>query len=109
MSKSPDDEPIDAEVVEQGTVALPSTVGEPTGLATDYTDDGVPTLDYVRDQIEGRFAMSIGTNELAADIPQVASLDEQFAGLCGESDGPLEPHLGIPRGRRHQHVLWLAT
>jgi phage shock protein A len=36
-------------------------------------------LDYVRDQIEGRFAMSIGTNELAADIPQVASLDEQFA------------------------------
>jgi phage shock protein A len=79
MSKSPDDEPIDAEVVEQGTVALPSTVGEPTGLATDYTDDGVPTLDYVRDQIEGRFAMSIGTNELAADIPQVASLDEQFA------------------------------
>jgi phage shock protein A len=79
VSKSPDDVPIDAEVVEEGTVALPTSPLDGQSLATDYTDDGVPTLDYVRDQIEGRFATSLGAGELAADLPQVASLDEQFA------------------------------
>jgi phage shock protein A len=81
MSKSPEDVPMDAEIVEESAVALPTpmTAAEPTALVTDYTDDGVPTLDYVRDQIEGRFATSLGADELAAGTPPVVSLDEQFA------------------------------
>jgi phage shock protein A len=43
--------------------------------AADYTGSGVPTFDYVRDRIEGRFATSTGAAELADD----AALDEQLA------------------------------
>jgi phage shock protein A len=88
MSRSPDYEPgegIEGEVVEEASaVALP----EPTvptapvtsnALAVDYTDDGVPTFDYVRDQIEGRLATSVGAAELVADTPRAASVDEEFA------------------------------
>jgi phage shock protein A len=32
--------------------------------ASDYVD-GVPTFDFVRDRIEGRYATAIGTTELA--------------------------------------------
>jgi phage shock protein A len=66
MGQPHDDDIVDAEVV------------EPT-LSTDYTDDGVPTFDYVRDQIERRHATSIGAAELASDTPQAASADEEFA------------------------------
>src|ERR1700742_624457 len=54
-------------------------IAEPVEPVTDYTDSGVPTVDYVRDQIEGRFAMSLGTTELAEDTQPVQDLDEQFA------------------------------
>lgn len=47
--------------------------------AADYTEAGVPTFDYVRDQIEARVATSVGMAELADDTPEVSSLDEQFA------------------------------
>jgi phage shock protein A len=68
-----DDEPIDAEVVEEsGALAVPTPLTAP---AMDYTEQGVPTFDYVRDQIEGRFATSVGATELTED----KSLDEQFA------------------------------
>jgi hypothetical protein len=74
MSESPNDEPIDAEVVEEtNAVAIPMTA--PT---MDYTEQGVPNFDYVRDKIEGRFATSVGAAELAKDVPQAASLDDQF-------------------------------
>jgi phage shock protein A len=76
MSESPD-ETVDAEVVEEtGAVAVP---GPMTAPATDYTEQGVPTFDYVRDQIEGRFATSVGASELAGDTPEAASVDDQFA------------------------------
>ncbi len=79
MSQSPDDEPIEGEVVEEaGALALPGPM-VPEAPATHYTDSGVPTFDYVRDQIEGRFATSVGATELAGDTPQATSLDEQFA------------------------------
>jgi phage shock protein A len=78
MSESPDDETVDAEVVEEGSaVALPGFTG-PT-LTPDYTESGVPTFDYVRDQIEGRFATSVGAAELAGDTVPATTLDEQFA------------------------------
>jgi phage shock protein A len=65
-----DDEPVDAEVVEESTA-----LAVPTPPAMDYTEAGVPTFDYVRDQIEGRFATSVGATELTED----KTLDEQFA------------------------------
>jgi phage shock protein A len=80
MTQSPEDVPVDAEIVESGAeVALPTTPVESTVLGTDYTEGGVPTFDYVRDQIEGRIATSIGTAELTGDTPAAASVDEQFA------------------------------
>jgi len=64
------DEPIDAEIVPEPAPALP---------ATGYTDGGVPTLDYVRDKIEGRYATALGMEELVGDTDQARSLDEQEA------------------------------
>jgi phage shock protein A len=79
MSQSPDDEPIDAEVVDEGgALAVPEPF-VPTAPAMDYTESGVPTFDYVRSQIEGRIGTSLGAAELAADTAPAVSLDEQFA------------------------------
>jgi phage shock protein A len=76
MSESPDDMIIEGEVVDEGSaVAVPTPMTAP---ATDYTEHGVPTFDYVRDQIESRLATSAGTAELAEDSPPATSLDEQF-------------------------------
>ncbi|AEA26740.1 hypothetical protein ACFQ34_02610 [Pseudonocardia benzenivorans] len=50
-------------------------VENPTG----YTDAGVPTLDYVRDKIEGRWATSLGTAELAGETEAGRSIAEQEA------------------------------
>ena len=62
------DEPIDAEIV-------PEPAQEPP--AAGYTDSGVPTLDHVRDKIEGRYATSLGMEELVGDTDQARSLAEQ--------------------------------
>jgi phage shock protein A len=62
------DEPIDAEIVPEPAPAPP-----PTG----YTDGGVPTLDYVRDKIEGRYATALGMEELVGETDQARSLAEQ--------------------------------
>ncbi len=62
-------EPIDAEIVPDGT----------TTPAADYTEGGVPTLDHVRDKIEGRYATSLGMEELAGETDQGRSLAEQEA------------------------------
>jgi hypothetical protein len=78
MSQSPDDVPVEGEVVEEGSaVALPGPT-LPEAPAMDYTDSGVPTFDYVRDQIEGRFATSVGAAELASDSPPATSLEDEF-------------------------------
>ncbi|MEV4316262.1 hypothetical protein [Actinocrispum sp. NPDC049592] len=53
---------------------VPPVVPDP-----DYTEGGVPTFDYVRDRIEGRFATSVGANELAGESPQGQSIDQQMA------------------------------
>ena len=64
------DEPIDAEIVPE---PAPAPVPPPTG----YTDGGVPTLDYVRDKIEGRYATALGMEELVGETEQARSLAEQ--------------------------------
>jgi phage shock protein A len=63
-------EPIDAEIVEDPVPAPPRG---------DYTEAGVPTFDYVRDQIENRYATSTGAEELAGETPEGRSVDEQMA------------------------------
>lgn len=79
MSQSPDEPVIEDAVVDDGAaVAVPGPV-PPDAPATDYTDDGTPTFDYVRERIEGRFATSVGATELAGATPEATSLDEQFA------------------------------
>ncbi|RZS32184.1 hypothetical protein EV193_11325 [Herbihabitans rhizosphaerae] len=45
----------------------------------DYTESGVPTFDYVRDQIEGRAATSTGAAELPTEAATAEALDEQMA------------------------------
>ena len=43
----------------------------------DYSAGGVPSLDFVRDKIEGRFARSLGSAELASETPEARSAAEQ--------------------------------
>ena len=45
----------------------------------DYSQAGVPSLDFVRDKIEGRYAQSLGSTELAQETPEARSLEEQAA------------------------------
>ncbi|GGS22252.1 hypothetical protein [Actinokineospora fastidiosa] len=45
----------------------------------DYDESGVPSLDYVRDKIEGRFATSTGATELAEAGHEAAEIDKRLA------------------------------
>jgi phage shock protein A len=45
----------------------------------DYTDEGVPTFDFVRSRIEGRAATAEGRSELDAETPEGRSLAQQEA------------------------------
>ncbi len=45
---------------------------DPTGYV-----DGVPTFDFVRDKIEGRYATAMGTTELADESEAGRSLAQQ--------------------------------
>lgn len=69
MADTPN-EPIDAEIV-------PDPVAPTAPVSFDYTDAGVPTLDYVRDKIEGRYATSLGMGELVGETERARSLAEQ--------------------------------
>ena len=55
-----DEDVVDAEIVEIPSLSAYSTIQAP-----DYSEAGVPSLDYVRDKIEGRFATATGSAELA--------------------------------------------
>ena len=80
-----DDDIIEGSVVGDETdsvgstaLAVPGTF-TPVEPVTDYTDDGVPTFDFVRDKIESRFATSQGSTELAGMTPEATAFDDQFA------------------------------
>ena len=60
-------EPLDAEIVEDATAPPPPSP------VPDYDDRGVPSLDYVRDKIESRYATSLGAAELAENTPRPAA------------------------------------
>jgi phage shock protein A len=74
-------EPIDAEIVPDDKKELAKSLDEPLPVVgpIDYSDDGVPTFDYVRDRIENRVATSAGMEELTGGSPQAKSIDEQMA------------------------------
>ena len=63
-------EPVEAEIVEEPA---------PPAVAPDYDEHGVPSLDYVRDKIEGRWATSVGAGELAAETAPGRTQAEQEA------------------------------
>jgi len=67
-------EPIDAEIVPPAAASPAPEVPRP-----DYDERGVPSLDYVRDKIEGRFATSVGGTELAQESAEARSLEQQEA------------------------------
>jgi phage shock protein A len=71
MSDKDERDPVvlEGELVEEPPAATP--VG-------DYDEAGVPSFDYVRDRIEGRFATSAGATELPEESARAASLDEQM-------------------------------
>lgn len=62
-----------------GGSAMPTVPTVPTVPATDYTDAGVPTLDYLQDKVEKRYATSLGSTELAQGTAAGNCLAEQRA------------------------------
>ena len=76
-------EPVDAEIVPDPTPA-------PAPPATGYDEHGVPSLDYVRDKIEGRYATAIGAAELAEGTAASRSVDEQEAEREAKAKAKLE-------------------
>ncbi|MET3805682.1 hypothetical protein ABIB25_002686 [Nakamurella sp. UYEF19] len=79
-----DDDVVDAEIVESSVFA-PLPLG---GIAPDYSDAGVPSLDYLRDKIEGRYATALGGTELgeAAAVREAAArkIAEEQAAIQAE-------------------------
>ncbi|MBC3190877.1 hypothetical protein H7X46_07355 [Pseudonocardia sp. C8] len=57
----------------------PAQPPEPDGPATDYTDDGVPTFEFVRDRIEGRAATAAAAEELAGDDSRAREAQDAYA------------------------------
>ena len=51
---------------------------DPVTPDTGYTDDGVPTLDGVREKIEGRYGTALGATELASETPEARTAAEQY-------------------------------
>ncbi|MCF6390269.1 hypothetical protein L2K20_25125 [Mycobacterium sp. MBM] len=64
------EEPLDPEIVAADPV--------PVQVDPDYSESGVPTLDYVREKVENRWGNAIGAAELAEDTPEGRSVAEQY-------------------------------
>ena len=65
---------------------MPDTPQEPTA---GYDERGVPSLDYVRDKIEGRFATAMGAQELADSTTDAPSAADQEAARKEAADAKL--------------------
>ena len=70
-------EPIDAEIVPDPPPAAEVPASAPS--SPDYDEHGVPSFDYVRDKIEGRYATSIGATELAAETTEGRTQEQREA------------------------------
>jgi phage shock protein A len=78
----PPPEPIDAEIVPDRP--------PPASPAPDYDEHGVPSLDYVRNKIEGRYATSIGAAELADESAEGRRVEEQEADRAAAAKAKLD-------------------
>lgn len=78
----PSQEPVEAEIVPDPA--------PPTPPAPDYDEHGVPSLEYVRDKIEGRYATSLGATELAEGTAAGRSVQEQEAERAAAAKAKLE-------------------
>ena len=63
--EQPESEIIDAEIVTDPPASVPPGAAFAPVPGLDYTDAGVPTLDYVRDKVAGRLGTAQGSAELA--------------------------------------------
>jgi hypothetical protein len=100
---APDDGIEDAEVVEDAP-AQPGAPAAATGSAVvpvpdaplpplpppDYDERGVPSLDYVRNKIEGRYATSLGAGELVEDSAAGRDIEQQEADRAAKAKDKLE-------------------
>ncbi len=78
-------EPIEAEIVPD-----PAPPAPPSPPTPDYDEHGVPSLDYVRDKIESRYATSLGAAELAEGTAAGRSVEEQEAERAAKAKAKLE-------------------
>jgi hypothetical protein len=69
-------EAADDEPTQSAPVPAPPAAARPD---PDYTPGGVPTLDYVRDKIESRYATALGATELAEESAKGREIEEQLA------------------------------
>lgn len=61
-----DEDVIDAEIVDTTDFAVvPGGAVTADSIAPDYSEAGVPSLDYLRNKIEGRYGTALGSTELA--------------------------------------------
>jgi phage shock protein A len=81
---------VDAEIVPDVPAATPAVQSSVQPPAADYDERGVPSLDYVRDKIEGRYATSLGAAELAAETAAGRSVEEQEAERAEKARAKLE-------------------
>ena len=56
----------------------PPTPPSAEAADTGYTPGGVPTFESVREKIETRYGTAIGAAELAAEMPEGRSVEEQY-------------------------------
>ena len=83
-----DDAVVDAEIVP--TPAPPAPVPPQPAPTPDYDQHGVPSLDYVRDKIEGRYATSLGHAELAGETTAGRAVEQQEAERADKAKAKLE-------------------
>lgn len=88
MSSGKNEEPIDAEIVEPesgnttGAGATNTSDWNPPEVPeSDYNEGGVPSFDYVRNNIEQRYNTSSGMTEMAGmgTDQTIASVDKKIA------------------------------
>ncbi len=75
----PGSDPAGPAVWPVGPDPTPSLPADPPGVAPDYDKYGVPSLDFVRNKIEGRYAASAGAAELAQQTWEATSAQERAA------------------------------
>ncbi|GAB90451.1 hypothetical protein [Gordonia rhizosphera] len=80
--QNPNPDVVEGEVVAD-PAQTPQTAPTPTGYIPpvpdpNYTEQGVPTFDFVRDKIENRVATAIGSEELAHATPEGQQVDEMM-------------------------------